>query len=170
MRFQTFVLLIISLLFLTSCDGSIQKAADTAQSTVDKAKIATEKATQSAQTKINNSKTAVEKATESAKSAVNDVIVIKDGLQGMSVAVSNTLSSVQSGDMVTAQQEFIKIQENWASLEGTVKNTSAVTCEEINRHMTTLNTLFEANKPDGAKLTTELQALGKSLISAEKQK
>lgn len=159
MRFQTFVPLIIGLLFLTSCDGSIQKAADTAQSTVDKA-------TQSAQTQINNSKTAVDKATESAKGAFQDVIVMKDTMQGMSVAVSNTLSSVQSGDMITAQQEFIKIQENWASLEGTVKNKSAVTYEETNRHITTLSTLFEANKPDAAKLTTELQALRQSLISA----
>jgi iron uptake system EfeUOB component EfeO/EfeM len=170
MRFQTFFSLSIALLFLTSCGSSIQKATDTAQSTIDKAKIEAEKATQSAQTKINNAKTAVDKATESANGAVQDLIAMKDGMQGMSVGVSNTLSSVKSGDMATARQEFTKIQENWASLEGMVKNKSAVTYAEINGHMTTLSTLFEANKPDAVKLTTELQALGQSLISGIKQK
>jgi iron uptake system EfeUOB component EfeO/EfeM len=169
MRFQTFFSLSIGLLFLTSCGGNIQEMTDTAQSTIDKAKMETEKATQSAQTKINEAKDTVDKASESANNAVQDVIAIKDGIQGMSVGVSSTLSSVKSGDMAAAQQEFTKIQENWTSLEGTVKSKSAVNYEEINGHMTTLSTLFEANKPDAAQLTTELQALGQSLITTVKQ-
>lgn len=169
MNFKTFFSLTISLLFLTSCSDSIQKATDTAQSTIDKAKMETEKATQSAQTKIDNAKDTVDKATESANRAVQDVIAVKDGIQAMSAGVSSTLSSVKSGDMATAEQEFTKIQEDWTSLEGTVKNKSGINYAEINGHMTTISTLFKDNKPDATKITTELQGLGQSLISGVKQ-
>ena len=195
MRCQTLFSLSISLLLLAGCGGNkienttnttkpektpqstidrvtsrIQKATDTAQSTIDKAKIATEQATQSAQTKINDAKTAVDKATESTKGAIQDVVTLKEGVQGMSLGVSNTLSSVKSGNIATAQQEFTKVQESWTNVEGTVKSKSAVTYEQINGRMIALNTLFEAKKPDAVKLTTELQALGQSLITAVRQK
>jgi hypothetical protein len=77
---------------------------------------------------------------------------------------------VKSGNIATAQQEFTKVQESSINVEGTVKSKSAVTYEQINGRMITLNTLFEAKKPDAVKLTTELQALRQSLITAVRQK
>jgi iron uptake system EfeUOB component EfeO/EfeM len=90
----------------------------------------------------------------------------------MSSGVTSTLAAVQAGDLSTAQQEFTKLQESWTGLEGTVKTKSVKAYEEINGHMTTLGTLFKSGKPDAnaAQLTSELQALGKSLTTVLTQK
>lgn len=72
--------------------------------------------------------------------------------------------------MATTQREFTKVQESWTNVEETVKSKSAITYEQINGRMITLNILFEPKKPDAVKLTTELRGLGKSLITAGRQK
>jgi hypothetical protein len=157
---------------LDKAKSATEQPTSTANATLDKAKSATELATNQAQSKMNEMKSAVDKAKQSTTKAVQGAIALKDGVQGMSSGVTNTLAAVKAGDLNTAKQEFTKLQGDWTTIEGAVKTKSAKAYEEINGHMTILGKLFKSGKPDAnaAQLTTELQALGKSLTTSLIQK
>jgi hypothetical protein len=142
------------------------QASKTVQSALDRAKSATDKASQTAQSTIDKTKSATDKATQSVSEAVTGVMTLKEGVQGMSTGVSNTLAAVNSGDFSTAQQEFSKVQGNWGKVGETVKSKSTQVYQQVDGHVSTIASLFKDPNPDRAKLVAELNALGKNLTNS----
>mgnify|MGYP006266942923 CR=1 FL=1 len=151
---------------LDKAKSATEQAAQTAQSTIDKAKSATEQASKTVRSTIDKAQSAADKATQSASEAVKGAIAFKEGLQGMSTGVSSTITAVNSGDFTAAQQEFSKLQGNWAKVGDTVKTRSAKVYQQVNSHLSAIATLLKEPNPDRAKLVTELQALGKTLTDS----
>jgi hypothetical protein len=143
-----------------------EQATKTAQSTLDKAKSVGEQAAKTTQSTLDKTKSIADKVTQSTSEAVAGAMALKEGLQGMSAGVSNTLTAVNSSNFTAAQQEFSKLQGNWAKIGDTVKTKSNKTYQQINDQLNNVGTLLKEPQPERTKLVTELKNLGKTITNS----
>ena len=101
--------------------------------------------------------------TDKLKGAVTDVVAWKEQLGEMQTTLSQTITAVKDSDFTTAKQEFGKLQNQWKSMEATVKTKSAETHTAINDSINKIGPLLEAEKPDSASILDSLNKLAKSL-------
>lgn len=151
-----------------TASSSANPAPNPIHSALDKAKSATAQTAQIAQSAIDTAQSASDQVTNTAQSAsqkLKGTLALQTGLQGMMAEISTTLTAVNSGDLTTAQQEFSKVQGDWAKVGDTVKTKSATVYQQVDRQLSTVSTFLNAPNPDRAKLTAELTTLGKTLTS-----
>jgi iron uptake system EfeUOB component EfeO/EfeM len=83
----------------------------------------------------------------------------------MKDGISQTLTSVKSGDFAAAQTSFGTLQTSWGEIEGDIKKLSGDTHAQIQSGMDTVEADLKAQSPDGTKIAANLESLTGSIGS-----
>lgn len=88
---------------------------------------------------------------------------LKEKVFGMKDGVSQTLSSVKSGDFSAAKESFGTLQSSWGEIEGDIKNLSDESHSKIQTGLETVETDLNAESPDADKIAGNLEGLTNSI-------
>lgn len=125
----------------------------------DKAESTSKPTSKTSNSVLDEALSAIVQANEtalSASKAVEDIIDIKKQLKEMSTDAGDTLNAVHSENYKMAQYEFSQLQKNWNKIKYIVKRHSPHIYQEVNTHLTTIDTLLKQPHQNHTKLTHEL--------------